>query len=94
MALETTRLIQASPALGARQVERLQRWRPVLTAALARRRGFAEPPPLALSVVVAAALDCLSIAVDEWTAGDGEADLVELVDEAFTALRKAMRTSR
>ncbi|MFG6202400.1 hypothetical protein [Nonomuraea sp. JJY05] len=44
------------------------------------------PTELALSVRVAAALDCLNIAVDHWTASDGRLDLVELLDEAFAAL--------
>ncbi len=92
-ALETTRLIHNSPALIARQVEMQRRWRPVLTKALAARRQAPDPPPLALAVVVAAALDCLSIAVDHWTAGDGRSDLVGHVDEAFAALRTAITTT-
>lgn len=86
-ALATTRLIHTSPALVTRQVEMQRRWRPGLTAALAARKNIAEPAPLDLAVVVAAALDCLSVAVEHWTAVDGRADLVELVDEAFAALR-------
>ena len=34
----------------------------------------------------AAALDCLNIAVDHWTASDGQLDLVDLLDEAFATL--------
>lgn len=44
------------------------------------------PVPLALSVKAAATLDCLNIALDHWTASDGQLDLVDLLDEAFTAL--------
>ena len=91
-ALETTRLIHDSPALIARQVEMQRRWRPALTTALAARRYAPDPAPLALAVVVAAALDCLSIAVDHWTAADGRTDLVERVDEAFAAFRTAITT--
>lgn len=41
---------------------------------------------VALSVKAAAALDCLNIALDHWTASDGRLDLVALLDEAFAAL--------
>lgn len=34
----------------------------------------------------AVALDCLSIALDHWTASDGRLDLVDLLDQAFAAL--------
>ncbi|MFD5763527.1 hypothetical protein ACFWIZ_52550 [Streptomyces sp. NPDC127044] len=33
-----------------------------------------------------AAVDCLNIAVDHWTASDGTLDLDDLIDEAFAAL--------
>ena len=36
---------------------------------------------------MAAALDCMSLAVSHWVAVDGEADLVDLLREGFTALR-------
>ncbi|WP_246204242.1 hypothetical protein [Streptomyces tailanensis] len=36
----------------------------------------------------AAALNCLQIALDHWTASDGQLDLLALLDEAFTALTR------
>jgi len=41
---------------------------------------------LALTVRATAALVCLNIALDQWTASDGRLDLVALLDEAFAAL--------
>lgn len=35
---------------------------------------------------MAAALDCMGLAVSHWVAVDGEADLVELLREGFAAL--------
>jgi AcrR family transcriptional regulator len=85
-ALATTRLVLDTPALCARQLEKRHSWRPALTQALAERGGSPRPATLALSVRAAAALDCLSIALDHWTASDGRLDLVDLLDEAFAAL--------
>ena len=61
-------------------------WRAPLTRALAERHGAAKPIPIGLSVKVAAALDCMGLAVSHWVAVDGEADLVELLREGFAAL--------
>ncbi|MGN9843243.1 TetR family transcriptional regulator [Nonomuraea sp. H19] len=85
-ALATTRLVQNTPALCARHLEKQHGWRPTLAQALAERAGAPQPPPLALSVKAAAALDCLNIAIDHWTASDGRLHLVDLLDEAFAAL--------
>ena len=45
-----------------------------------------EPIPIGLSVKVAAALDCMGLAVAHWVAVDGEVDLVDLLGEGFAAL--------
>ncbi|MDX2938195.1 TetR family transcriptional regulator [Streptomyces ipomoeae] len=84
--LATTRLVQETPALCARQLEKQSRWRPTLARALAERHGTPGEPTLAESVLAAAAIDCLSIAVDHWSASDGHLDLVALLDEAFATL--------
>lgn len=85
-ALATTRLVQDTPALCARSLEKQSGWRPSLATALAERAGPAHPVTLGHAVRVAAALDCLNVALDHWTASDGELDLVALLDEAFAAL--------
>ncbi len=85
-ALALTRLVQDTSALCAGHLEKQNHWRPALTEALAERADSPQPTPLALSVKAAAALDCLNIAVNHWTASDGQLDLVGLLDEAFAAL--------
>ncbi|MGW0708067.1 TetR family transcriptional regulator [Streptomyces sp. NPDC002643] len=85
--LATARLVRETPALCARQAEKQHGWRPGLARALAERRGGgAEGPTLAESVRAAAAIDCLSVAIDHWSASDGGLDLVGLLDEAFATL--------
>ena len=85
-ALATTRLVRDTPALCARQLEKQHGWRPALARALAERAGSTEPPTLTQTVRAAAALDCLNVALDHWTASEGALDLVDLLDEAFAAL--------
>jgi len=64
-------------------------WRAPLTRALAERHGAGagKPIPIGLAVKVAAALDCMGLAVSYWVAVDGEADLMDLLTEAFAALQ-------
>ncbi|MDX3388285.1 TetR family transcriptional regulator [Streptomyces niveiscabiei] len=85
-ALAMTRLVQDTPALCARQLEKQSGWRPALARALAERTGSAEQTTLAHAVRAAAALDCLNVALDHWTASDGQLDLTGLLDDAFAAL--------
>ncbi|MDT0323088.1 TetR/AcrR family transcriptional regulator [Streptomyces millisiae] len=85
-ALAMTRLVRETPALCARQLEKQHGWRPALAQALAERAGSARPVTVALTVRAAAALDCLNVALDHWTASDGRLDLEGLLDEAFAAL--------
>jgi AcrR family transcriptional regulator len=85
-ALAMTRLVQNSPALYARMLENQHSWWPALTEALADRHGSLRPVPLALVVKATAALVCLNIALDRWTASDGQLEIVDLLDEAFQAL--------
>ncbi|KKD07929.1 TetR family transcriptional regulator [Streptomyces sp. WM6386] len=84
--LATTRLVRETPALCARHLEKQHSWRPALVEALAERSGTAGHPTLAQTVRAAAAIDCLQVALDHWTASDGRLDLVTLLDEAFAAL--------
>src|SRR5579871_4153009 len=80
-----TRLAMFTPALSGAQLNQ-QDWRTPLTRALAERRGVSGPIPIGLSVKVAAALDCMSLAISYWVAADGEVDLVGLLREGFDAL--------
>ncbi|KOU63945.1 transcriptional regulator [Streptomyces sp. MMG1533] len=88
-ALATTRLVRETPALCARHLEKQRSWTPALAEALAERAGNPESVTLGQTVRAAAALDCLNVALDHWTASDGRLDLVTLLDEAFAALAPA-----
>ncbi|MFF3661050.1 TetR family transcriptional regulator [Streptomyces olivochromogenes] len=87
-ALATARLIRQTPSLRARNLEKQCGWRPLLASALAERARTSSTQPVELDLLVraAAALDCLDIAVDHWTAAEGRLSLDELLDAAFTAL--------
>lgn len=84
--LATTRLVRETPALCARHREKQHSWRPALAEALAERSGTEGHPTLGQTVRAAAAIDCLQVALDHWTASEGHLDLVTLLDEAFAAL--------
>lgn len=85
-ALAMSQLIMQTPALCARSQEKQNGWRPAIAQALAERDDPARPPTLGPLVRAAAAVDCLNIAVNHWTASDGRCDLDDLLDEAFAAL--------
>jgi len=80
-----SRLALFTPALSAAHLD-VADWRAPLTRALAERHGAGDPAPIGLAVKVAAALDCMGIAVSRWVAADGEVDLVDLIEEGFAAL--------
>lgn len=84
--LERIRLIMQTPALRARQADNQHATRQLFAAALADRAGLASPT-FQLEVLAAAALAALTTALVTWTDGGGSADLIALVDEAFTTLR-------
>ncbi|QUW78916.1 TetR family transcriptional regulator [Streptomyces mirabilis] len=85
-ALALSRLIMKTPALCARSMEKQNGWRPVIAEALAGRAAPSRSSTLGPLVRAAAAVDCLNIAVNHWTASDGTLDLDDLIDEAFAAL--------
>lgn len=85
-ALAVSRLIMETPALCARSLEKQNGWRPTIAEALAERPDPSRPSTLRPLVRAAAAVDCLNIAVNHWTASDGTLDLDDLIDEAFAAL--------
>jgi hypothetical protein len=85
-ALTLARIVRASPTLSTCRIEHQHSWRHLLAAALAERSGR-EETVLRDEVLAAAAVDCLELAADRWTAANGEPDLASLVDEAFAVLR-------
>ena len=82
-ALSITQFILGTPALYSRQNNNRHSWRPVMTAALAERAGLTGEVPITVAVKVAAALDCMGIAVERWAKSNGELALAELLAEAF-----------
>jgi AcrR family transcriptional regulator len=83
--LVRTRLILDTPALRARNWQNQDATRDLFAGALARRAGVAEPD-LRIRVLSSAALAALTTAITAWAEGNGAAELVALVDEAFTVL--------
>lgn len=84
--LARARLIAESSALRARRLEMMARWRDILAGILAERAGRQGELGIGFQVATAAAIDCLTIAVERWTQLDGRAYLADLLDEAFAAL--------
>jgi AcrR family transcriptional regulator len=79
-----TRLILDNPVLRSRNLIAQDATRDLFARALARRAGLAEPD-LAATVQASAALGAIAPALTAW-AQDGQADLLALVDSAFSAL--------
>ena len=87
-----TRLILNNPVLRSRNLIAQDTTRDLFARALARRAGLAEPD-LAATVQASAALGAVAPALTAW-AEDGEADLIALIDSAFTALHAGVSTPR
>ena len=83
-----TRLILDNPVLRSRNLVAQDTTRDLFARALARRGGLAEPD-LAATVQASAALGAIAPALTTW-AEDGEADLIALIDIAFTALESGV----
>ncbi|MGO8894571.1 MAG: TetR family transcriptional regulator [Streptosporangiaceae bacterium] len=85
--LTLRRILHDTPSLQARQLGKQLGWQDLLAPEVARRLGVPgddhDPRPRAL---VAAALGCLNVAVDVWTAADGVIPLADLVDQAMSAV--------
>ncbi|MGP2440780.1 acyl-CoA-like ligand-binding transcription factor [Streptomyces sp. JW3] len=84
--LALARLINDSAALRARRLEMMFHWRNVLADILAERAGRPEGAAVRFLVLTAAALDCLNVAVEQWTASGGQQGLTAILDQAFAAL--------
>lgn len=87
--LELAYLIDETPELKKRQLEKQAAWLDLLVPEVARRRGaerddLRDPGPRA---VVAAALGCLNAATQAWAASRGELSLADLVHQAMHAVR-------
>lgn len=86
-ALARVRLARTTPALRAHELERQLQWRRMIADALAPRLGFA-PGDLRAEALAAAAVSALDAAVSSWAERGETADLIELIDETFGAVRE------
>ncbi|XUL93881.1 TetR family transcriptional regulator [Streptomyces galilaeus] len=88
--LPLARLIENTPALTAGRREKQVGWRDALARVLAERAGgsASEAAPLHTLVRAAAAVECMNIAVAQWARSDGHANLDDLLDATFSALRE------
>jgi AcrR family transcriptional regulator len=84
-ALAFARLVNGDPVLRARHLEQRAAWRTALAPVVAQR--MRRPDPLAATALVAAALTCLDVAVDEWVRQHGEVPLPTLYERAVAAVR-------
>lgn len=88
-ALTLLRLVRDVPTLCARLSEKQASWRPRLEQALLARAGLQPPPAVVLRARVAAALECLTVALQSWVENEGHDDLDALLDQAFGAFTLA-----
>lgn len=89
--LARTRLVLRTPALRSRNWIAQDATIDVFATALARRSGVAEPD-FPITVLAAAALGGMTVAITRWADSD-DADLLALMDAAFSALQD-LATSR
>ncbi len=79
-------LIWTTPPLYSRLHEKQAGWRPRMVKELALRESSSRATPLALRTRVAAALECLTVAIEAWLHDEGRSELGDLLDETFDAL--------
>lgn len=88
--LAVVRLIQRTPVLRARSLERQARWQAELAAVLAQRLGL-EPDDLFAELATRMALAAFDAAMERWALSDGAADPLELTGRAFAVLEPAFQ---
>jgi AcrR family transcriptional regulator len=86
-ALAITRLMQSTPALRARRLEKQRAWVELLLPEVRRRFGAGERPELVSQALIGATIAAFDAALVAWAAEDGATPLGELVDAAMRAVR-------
>jgi hypothetical protein len=88
LALARSTLLANTPALRAAQLQKHAQWNDLLVPGVI---GRLEGPPAArrlqAQALVAAALACLDVAVEDWTRSAGKKPLARLLDTAIAAVR-------
>ncbi|MCF3135428.1 TetR/AcrR family transcriptional regulator [Streptomyces olivochromogenes] len=87
--LKITSLLDTSPSLRARQLERRQQWTDLLVPDITRRLDAPSDPmtQVRAQALVTCALACSEIAVDAWGRSNGTVDLERAYDAAVAAVR-------
>ncbi|MEV6281263.1 TetR family transcriptional regulator [Kribbella sp. NPDC051770] len=86
-ALRLARMMQDTPSLRARHLEKQQNWQDLLTPEVARRLRITDTPTDPRPRAVAgAALACLDAANQAWTNSNGTKDMRELITQAMSVL--------
>ncbi len=86
-ALARARLSRQTPALAAHDLERRAQWQRMLGGVLAPRIGL-EPGDIRAEALAGAALAALGAALRDWAERGEDDGLVELIDQAFEAVRE------
>lgn len=88
LALARSALLASTPALRAAQLQKHAQWSDLLVpGVISRLSGAPESRRLRARAIVAAALACLDVAVEDWTESGGEKPLAALLDAAIAAAR-------
>jgi AcrR family transcriptional regulator len=87
--LQLAKMMQETPSLRSRSIEKHLHWQRLLLPDIRRRMGVADddttnPAPAA---ILASAIACLDVAGEAWVAGDGKEELATLYDRAVSAVR-------
>ena len=88
--LALAKLILSTPALRARYLDRQYEWRTSLARELAHRTGLDLDNDLRPTLIVSVALAAFDTSLHNWVRSDGQKDLHQLVDQAFTLADGAM----
>jgi AcrR family transcriptional regulator len=88
VALARATLLAVTPALRAAQLQKHAQWNELLVPGIIDRlSGSSVARRLQAQAIVAAALACLDVAVEDWTQSGGTKPLAYLLDSAITAVR-------
>lgn len=89
LALARTTLLATTPSLRAAQQHKHAEWNALLAPAVVDRlTGPAATREYQAHAIVAAALACMDVAVEQWTASKGTQPLDALLDTAIAAVRE------
>lgn len=88
LAFKVMRLLNETPSLAGRDMEKRMVWEQALVAALIEREGEKIMPRLKARVIVGMAMTAWTAALDEWYAGGGKAKLRPIMEKAFSLAKE------